>query len=75
VISNAAARITPDISQAKQVALFVDTNNQGTFRMIREFGPLLKDNARYIVVASAFVTLRNLAIELHREFDVALQKN
>ena len=38
--------------------------------MIREFGPLLKDNARFIVVASAFGTLRNLPIDLHPKFDV-----
>ena len=47
-----------------------DTNNHGTFRMIGEFGPLLKDNARFIVVASAFGMLRNLPIDLHPKFDV-----
>jgi len=70
VISNAAARISPNFSQAEQVALFVNTNNHGTFRMIREFGPILKDDARFIVVASAFGTLRNLSPHLHAEFDV-----
>jgi len=52
------------------VALFINTNNHGTFRMIREFGPILKDNARFIVVASAFGSLRNLSPRLHPEFDV-----
>jgi carbonyl reductase 1 len=70
VISNAAARIYPKISQAEQVALFINTNNHGTFRMIREFGPILKDNARFIIVASAFGTLRNLSPQLHVEFDI-----
>jgi carbonyl reductase 1 len=73
VISNAAARIFPDISQTEQVALFVNTNNHGTFRIIREFGPMLKDNARFIVVASAFGTLRNLPTDLHRKFDITTQ--
>ena len=70
VISNAAARISPNLPQADQVALFVNTNNHGTFRMIREFGPILKDDARFIVVASAFGSLRNLSPRLHAEFDV-----
>jgi carbonyl reductase 1 len=70
IISNAAARISPKLSQAEQVALFVNTNNHGTYRMIREFGPLLKDNARFIVVASAFGKLRNLSPSLHTGFDV-----
>jgi carbonyl reductase 1 len=70
VISNAAARISPNIPQVDQVALFVNTNNHGTFRMIREFGPILRDDARFVVVASAFGTLRNLAPSLHAEFDV-----
>ena len=70
VISNAAARIYPQLSQAEQVALFVNTNNHGTFRMIREFRPILKDNARFIFVASAFGSLRNLSPRLHPAFDV-----
>jgi carbonyl reductase 1 len=70
VISNAAARISPDISQAEQVALFINTNNHGTFRMIRAFGPILKDHARFLVVASAFGSLRNLSPRLHERFDV-----
>lgn len=70
VISNAAARISRDRSQAEQVALFVNTNNHGTFRMIRAFGPLLRDNARFLVVASAFGSLRNLSPDLHEKFDI-----
>ena len=34
VISNAAARITPDRPEAEQVETFVDTNNLGTTRII-----------------------------------------
>lgn len=70
VISNAAARISRNLSQAEQVALFVNTNNHGTFRMIRAFGPMLRDNARLLVIASAFGSLRNLSPSLHGEFDV-----
>ncbi|MGD0854916.1 MAG: SDR family NAD(P)-dependent oxidoreductase [Dehalococcoidia bacterium] len=70
VISNAAARISRNLSQAKQVALFINTNNHGTFRMIRAFGPMLRDNARFLVVASEFGSLRNLSPSLHGEFDV-----
>jgi carbonyl reductase 1 len=70
VISNAAARISPDLSQADQVRVFINTNNHGTFRMIHAFEPMLRDNARFLVVASAFGSLRNLAPSLHEEFDV-----
>jgi len=70
VISNAAARISRDRPLAEQVDLFVNTNNHGTFRMIRAFGPMLRDNARYLVVASAFGSLRNLSPNLHGKFDV-----
>ncbi|MDP3478606.1 MAG: SDR family NAD(P)-dependent oxidoreductase [Desulfoprunum sp.] len=71
VISNAAARISRDLSQAEQVGLFVNTNNHGAYRMIRAFGPMLRDNARFIVVASGFGSLRNLSADLHGKFDIA----
>ena len=71
VISNAAARISKDRSQAEQVAQFVDTNNHGTYRMIRAFRPLLRENARFVVVASGFGSLKNLPPSLHPAFDTA----
>ncbi len=72
VVSNAAARITPDRPQAEQVATFVDTNNLGTTRMIRAFAPLLAPGGRFLIVASAFGSLRNLPPRLHDRFDAAL---
>ena len=69
VISNAAARILREPSQASQAAAFIDTNNHGTFRMIRAFGPLLRDDGRYLVVASGFGTLLHLPQALHAGFD------
>ena len=71
VISNAAARISRERSQAEQVRVFIDTNNHATYRMIRSFGPILRDGGRFTVVASSFGTLRNLVPELHQRFDVA----
>ena len=71
VISNAAARLTPERPQAEQVATFVDTNNLGTTRMIRAFAPLLAPGGRYLIVASAFGSLRNLPPHLHERFDAA----
>lgn len=70
VISNAAARISRERPQAEQVEGFVNTNNHGTFRMIRTFGTMLRDNARFLIVASGFGSLRNLSPELHGGFDV-----
>lgn len=69
VVQNAAARITKEVPQADQVAGFVDTNNHGTLRVIESFMPLLRDNARFIVVASSFGSLRNLDPRLHARFD------
>lgn len=69
VIQNAAARITRDTPQADQVVGFVDTNNHGTLRIIEAFVPLLRDNARLIVVASSFGSLRHLDPRLHARFD------
>lgn len=69
VISNAAARITPDRPQAEQVRTFVDTNNLGTTRMIRAFAPLLSPGGRLLIVASSFGSLRNLPTPLHSRFD------
>lgn len=69
VIQNAAARITKERPQAGQVAGFVDTNNHGSLRVIEAFVPLLRDNGRFIVVASSFGSLRNLDPRLHARFD------
>ncbi|MDP2331616.1 MAG: SDR family NAD(P)-dependent oxidoreductase [Reyranella sp.] len=69
VVSNAAQRISKDIPSAEQVIGFVSTNNHGTCRIMRAFVPLLRDNARFIVVASSFGSLRNLDASLHPKFD------
>lgn len=70
VLSNAAARIVPQVPAEQQVRTFVDTNNHGTLRMIKAFRPLLNDGARFIVVASSFGTLASLDPRLHHLFDV-----
>lgn len=70
VISNAARRMDPAIAPGAQVRGFVDTNNLGTTRMIRAFGPLLRDGSRFLVVASSFGSLTKLAPSLHGRFDV-----
>ena len=44
-------------------------NNFGTTRVLRAFTPLLRDNARLIVVASSLGTLYYLAPVLHDWFD------
>lgn len=69
VLSNAALRRTREVSDAETVRAFVDTNNRGAHRMIRAFGPILNDNARFIVVASAFGRLRYLREDLRAAFD------
>lgn len=69
-ISNAAARISPGLPSAGQVKNFINTNNHGTYRIIQNFGPMLRDNARLVVVASSFGSLRQLDPRLHAHFDV-----
>lgn len=69
VVSNAAERIAKDVPAAEQVVGFINTNNHGTYRVIDAFVPLLRDGARFIVVASSFGSLRNLNASLHRKFD------
>lgn len=69
VISNAAARISPDLDNAAQVRGFVETNNHGTRRMLEAFVPLLRDGARFVVVASFFGTLIQLNRGLWERFD------
>lgn len=71
VLSNAALRRTRDTSDAETIRAFNDTNNHGAHRMIRAFGPILNDGARFIVVASAFGRLRYLGEELRARFDTA----
>ena len=71
VIANAAARISKDTPSAEQVGPFVNTNNHGTYRMFAHFLPLLKKDARFIVVASSFGQLSHLPPSLHEYFDIA----
>jgi len=70
IVSNAAARIFPQVPADQQVRAFVDTNNHGTLRMINGFRPVLNDGARFIVVASSFGTLASLDPRLDHLFDV-----
>ena len=48
---------------------YAEVNNFGTTRVPRAFAPLLRDNARIIVVASSLDTLYYLAPVLHDQFD------
>lgn len=69
VASNAAHRISKDLTQAEQVREFVATNNHGSRNLYRALEPVLKANARYVMVASSFGQLSNLPVNLHPLFD------
>lgn len=69
VFSNAAARLTPATPWVELVGAFVETNNLGTTRMLRSFGPILRPGGRLLVVASSFGSLRELPAQLHGRFD------
>jgi NAD(P)-dependent dehydrogenase (short-subunit alcohol dehydrogenase family) len=74
VISNATARITPDLSQEEQADEFIDVANGGTHAMLRSFGPAIRPDGRLIVVASSLGTLGNLDKRLHPLFENASLK-
>jgi NAD(P)-dependent dehydrogenase (short-subunit alcohol dehydrogenase family) len=71
VISNATARITPDLSQEEQADEFIDVANGGTHAVLRSFGPVLRPGGRLIVVASSLGTLGNLDERLRPLFENA----
>jgi NAD(P)-dependent dehydrogenase (short-subunit alcohol dehydrogenase family) len=68
VDSNATAAINPGVPDAEQVGDLINTNNLGTTRMIRCFGPLLRPGGRFPITASSFGTLGNLPAHLHARF-------
>jgi NAD(P)-dependent dehydrogenase (short-subunit alcohol dehydrogenase family) len=69
VFSNAYRRVQPGDDPAEVIADYVNTNNLGTTRILRAFGPLVRDGGRLIVVASTMGTLHYLAPVLHDRFD------
>jgi carbonyl reductase 1 len=69
VLSNAYTRVGPRDDPAAVVGEYVETNNLGTTRMLREFAPLLCEGSRLLVVASSLGTLSYLAPVLHERFD------
>jgi carbonyl reductase 1 len=69
LIHNGAYAALPDRTGKEQVRLMIDTNNHGTHRVLTAFRPLLKAQARVLVVASGFGTLSSLPPQLHSRFD------
>jgi NAD(P)-dependent dehydrogenase (short-subunit alcohol dehydrogenase family) len=74
VVSNATARITPDLPQEEQADEFIDVANGGTHAMLRSFGPAVRPGGRLIVVASSLGTLGRLDERLHPLFQDASLK-
>jgi NAD(P)-dependent dehydrogenase (short-subunit alcohol dehydrogenase family) len=69
LFNNAVMRVGPDDDPRKVVDAYAEVNNFGTTRILRAFAPLLRDNARLVVVASSLGTLHYLAPVLHDRFD------
>ena len=69
VIGNAVMRVGPDDDPRAIVDDYAEVNNFGTTRLLRAFAPLLRDDGRFLVVASSFGTLHHLAPALHDRFD------
>lgn len=70
---NAAARISPTLTKQEQIENFIETNNFGTTRIIKAFQPLIRDNSKFVIVASSFGSLNNINKDLHSKFDVEKQ--
>jgi len=68
LFSNAYHRVQPADDPAAVITDYVNTNNLGTTRVLRAFGPLIRDGGRMIVVASTMGTLHYLAPVLHGKF-------
>lgn len=69
LIQNGAYAALPDRTSQEQVRLMIQTNNHGTHRILQAFRPLLRAQARVLVVASGFGTLKSLDPRLHDRFD------
>lgn len=69
VVSNAAARLDPAVSQAAQADRFVAVANGGTHAVLRSFAPALRPGGRLVVVASSLGTLGHLDPRLRPLFD------
>jgi len=71
VVSNATARITPDLPQREQADEFIAVANGATHAILRSFGPVVRPGGRLIIVASSLGTLGNLDERLHPLFENA----
>ncbi|MFE3170098.1 SDR family NAD(P)-dependent oxidoreductase [Amycolatopsis sp. NPDC059090] len=68
VFGNAVMRVGPDDDPRAIVRDYAEVNNFGTTRLLRAFAPLLRDDGRFLVVASSLGTLNHLAPALHDRF-------
>lgn len=69
LIHNGAYAPVPDRTGKEQVRVMVNTNNLGTHRVLEAFRPVLRAQARVLVIASGFGTLKSLDPRLHQRFD------
>jgi NAD(P)-dependent dehydrogenase (short-subunit alcohol dehydrogenase family) len=69
VFNNAVMGVAPGDDASAIVDAYAQVNNFATTRVLRAFGPLLRDGGRLIVVASSLGTLSYLAPVLHGRFD------
>jgi carbonyl reductase 1 len=69
VFSNHYQRVQPSDEPGEVITNYVDTNNLGTTRVLRAFGPALRPGARLLVVASSLGTLAELPAHLHDRFE------
>lgn len=73
VVSNAAARMSPDDDPADLVDAVADTNNHAAIRMLRAFAPQLRPGGRLLVVASALGTLDKVSEDVRAKFAAAAE--
>jgi NAD(P)-dependent dehydrogenase (short-subunit alcohol dehydrogenase family) len=71
VLSNAAARMSPERAPADEIDEVLRVSNLGTTCVLRAFAPRLRPGGALIVVASSFGTLGHLAAPLRARFDEA----
>lgn len=69
VFNNAVMGVAPGDDPREIVGAYAEVNNFGTTRVLRAFGPRLRDGGRLLVVASSMGSLSYLAPVLHGRFD------
>lgn len=72
-VLNAAFAPRDDVPAVTQARPMIEANNHGTLRFLNAFAPVMRENARLVVVASGFGVLASLSEKLRPRFDTGVR--